>query len=220
MKKLGFIATMICMAALCLGSPAHALTLNFSNVPGAVISFNGDSTFSFPDSNQPSPYGGFDFNITSSAPPGLNIGYLGNIDGTFLIGVVTTSGSTQEAPVTGSGTFKIFDSSNIPLIGTIAWQNIKTDGSGGNLNSLAVANFIAQSYSGSNPYLQAFLQGGIVTASFQFAQPTNLDQLKPENIQTSYSGSISTSPVPLPGGLVLLGAGLLRLATYRRRKLA
>jgi hypothetical protein len=221
MKK--FILIVIMMGALSVGPAAAELTLNFSSIEGACISFDGSTdSFSFPSTSS------YNFEIDDSDPADSSaIGYSGNISGTFYIEAITGT-TTQEAPVTGSGTFTIFDSANKPLAGTITWANIfsykKTGGTDPEYDAdgVAKANLTIVSYEGDDPALKQFLAGGAVNASYQFSGTgfKTLTYLTTDGVEiaTSYSGSLSA--VPLPGALILLGVGLVRLEGYAWRKRA
>lgn len=213
---------LVLMTALYVGSAAADLTLNFSSIEGASINFNGTSdTFSFPST------GTRDFQIDDSAPANSSaIGYLGTIEGTFTIGAITQSGLIEEAPVTGSGTFEIYDSDNKPLKGTITWASIFSyKKSGGidpeyDIDGEAFANLTSVTYAGNDPDLKQFLAGGTVNATYQFSGSgfKSLSYLTTDGVEitTSYSGSLSA--VPLPGALVLLGMAVVRLVAYNRRR--
>ena len=96
----------LALCALFVPKPASAaLILNYANVDGATISFDGSGNFSFPNTNT------FDFSITSESGGTLATGLDGNISGTFAIGTVSGT-TTQSAPVTGTGTVTIFDGTN------------------------------------------------------------------------------------------------------------
>jgi hypothetical protein len=221
MKKIFMIAALICLTTFSVGSAGAALTLNFSSVGGASIAFDGTTkSFSFPNT------GTYDFEIDSSDPLGSSaVGYFGSIDGTFTIGAITGT-TTQEASVTGSGTFTIFDSDGEALEGTITWAQIFSYKKSGGIDpdydayGNASANLTAVSYEGDDNDLKQFLAGGGVNATYQFAGTgfKSLTYLTTSGnaIATTYSGSLSA--IPIPGALVLLGAGLVRLAAYSRRK--
>jgi hypothetical protein len=218
MKKIFMIAALICLTVFLAGNVC-ALTLDFANLTGANIQFNGGTdTFSFTNNNT-----GYSFYITGSDSTGQSaIGKVGKITESFSIGDVTTYGSYQSAPVTGEGTLSIYDGSNT-LTADITWGEGATIGNKnvtfGFLNVQGSLNLDNVSYDGSNTDLLTIKSAGdgIVTASFQFIPGVTLQQLKDGGVnQTSYSGSLYV--IPIPGALVLLGAGLVRLVTYGRRK--
>jgi hypothetical protein len=219
MRKTLLMLVCVLGIGLLLAGNASATTLNYASVSGAEIEFPGDTKIKFPNS------GTYDFEITSSDPSGSSaVGFFGNITepGTgFTIGVIDVSGTT--APVTGKGTFTIDDGTNT-LTADLTWEKISQVGSGGSLNFEAKANLTNIQYAGLglDPDLVALRDagGGINVLSFQFTSTYTLSELKdgatPPVPLTSYSGSVT--PVPVPGALLLLGAGLLRLATYGRRR--
>ncbi len=92
---------------------AWALTLEFSNVGNATIYFPGNSTFNFTDSTA-SGSSGFDFQITGSDGNDPDTwGLYGNLSGPFTIGTITQYFSGVEtAPITGTGSFSVFQSSD------------------------------------------------------------------------------------------------------------
>ena len=119
-----FLMIGLCVLALTMGTvgSAAALTLNFSNVDGATIAFNGTGQFSFPDT-------GLDFVIGSENGGSAALGLYGNLDGTFAIGSITSQTIAgiiyQTATVTGSGAFRIYDGSHT-LVAALTWPDINT----------------------------------------------------------------------------------------------
>ena len=132
----------------------------------------------------------------------------GTIGGAFTIGTVTTNGPIQQAPVTGTGTFSIFDGSSSSLTGDIDWSAAATSGTLGSLNPLEVTNLTNLSYGGSSPALDELLGDGtgIATISFQFAHAESLSQLASGGTpnSTSYNGSLAAIPEP-PVSAALIG---------------
>ena len=89
--------------------PAAAVTIDFSNDPGSVITFDNTD-----DCVSPGDVGCFSFvpsltniDITSGTAAGL----LGNLDGTFGVGTITAlGGGLETALVNGTGTLELLDS--------------------------------------------------------------------------------------------------------------
>jgi VPDSG-CTERM motif len=188
----------VAMAAL-VGFGAANVTagpIDYSSTTGSKINFNGSGGFSFSPALD-------SFVIDDGTAAGL----LGDMGGTYSIGIVSPDGSGFSAPVTGSGSFVIHDGAT-PLTGTLSWVDIFQRGTGGDLNTLGVINLTGVSYAGSNPDLLALLSSGdIDTLTFQFVPAVSLAALKgPSTHSTSFSGTIATVP---DGGTTV---GLLGLA--------
>jgi hypothetical protein len=100
---------------------AQSVNLNFTSFGSSLLSFAGsDGAFSFvPDSGS----GSYDFQIGSSNISEL-LGLKGTISSTYTIGSIATQGSVQEAPVSGTGTFSIFDGESASLTGLISWDTV------------------------------------------------------------------------------------------------
>jgi PEP-CTERM motif len=193
-----------------------ALIINYSNVDQATINFDGAGNFSFPN------VGTWDFSITSETGGSALVTLLGNITGTYAIGAVTISGPLQTAPVTGTGTFTIFDGVNT-FSSSLTWVDIFTLGATGGLNAGAAANLTNFVYAGTNADL--LLLKSYLTASnvltFQFSTATTLTSLKSTANSTSYSGTVTgTPPVPEPASMAVFGLGMLGagIAARRRRR--
>jgi hypothetical protein len=204
--------TMVASIAV-FGQQARAdITLDFSNLTGAKIQFNGNTTFDFVNN-----VSGESFNITSA---GSSLGDLGNISGTFTIGTVVLG----VAPVNGSGTLTILDNNHVPLTGTVVWENIAEIGTLGALNIQGQLNLSSIAYAGSQPDLVALDEArqGTTAVTFQFSSPKTLSYLQTHSISTSFSGSISAVvPEPstlLAGALLILPFGLSALRIMRRSR--
>ena len=193
---------------------ATALTLDFANVFGSSISFDGAGNFSFPNS------GTYDFVINGETGGSTAGGLFGNLSGTFAIGTIATVGSTETAAVTGAGLLTITDASAVNLTADLNWVSIQTTGtSSGTINELNTVNLSNMSYSGSNVDLLALAAPttGIATVSFQFIPAQDLNALKVTSEGNSYSGTIGIGTVPEPMTLSLMGVGLLGLGLLRKR---
>jgi hypothetical protein len=163
-----------------------------------------------------------DFSIGSISGGGFAslVGLLGNINGTFTIGPITTVGPVQTAPVSGPGILSINDGA-ASLTAALDWVDILTVSATGAVNASGTVNLSNFVYAGSNVDLMALagFPGGIVTASFSFIPSQNLTALTTDGTtnSTGYSGSLS--PVPEPTTMFLGGTGLVWLAYAARRRL-
>jgi hypothetical protein len=208
------------LAVVWLTQPVQALMLDFSNVTEAELVFSPGGDFTFVPGT-----GGFDFIITGGSGGGsAAVGLQGNIDGTFNMGVPTTSGATQTATVTGAGTLDV-ESPSGNLTADISWDQIASLGTGGIINVEGVVNVSSITYTGDNTALQALAagSGAILTVSFQFPIAANLETLRAQGGATSYSGSMikvngeNGLDVPDPGSsLILLGLAFLGLCGFNR----
>jgi hypothetical protein len=195
--------------------PAMAITLNFQNLNGTVVSFAGDSTFSFTSTN------GYQFSISSvTGGVGDSVGLNGFVapGGPFTIGTITTSGSIQSAPVTGTGTLHITDALATDLTGTIEWVDITTIGVGGIVNLSGTLNLTSINYPGANSDLGALAAAGSASdvVTFQFVPAQTLTQLANTGGQTSYSGTIVS--IPEPASVTLVVVGLMGLLAFCHRR--
>lgn len=201
------LAALLALGAGLLGVTAKATPISFdySNTTGSTINFDGNSHFSFKAGSS-----GYSFGITS----GDAVGLTGNILGTFTIG----NASAFTAPVTGTGTFSIFDGTT-SLTADVSWLSLAQIGTGGTLNFNGALNLKNIAYSGNNSVLLDLksAEAGNNTVTFQFASPTSIAQLKSTKMSTSFSGSVTAAP---DGGttLLLMGLGLSGLALVRRKR--
>jgi hypothetical protein len=199
--------------ALLAWNTTRANEIDYSNVTGASINFNGNSTFNFATTD----LSGNMFRITTVGPA-QNL--LGSIGGTFTIGTVTTVGGLSTAPVSGSGLLTIHDGLSNDLTGTVSWLDMQQAGTGDSLNINGQLNLTNITYSGLNTTLLQIANSHSAndTLSFQFSSAVTLAQLKTTVQATSFSGSISAPD----GGttVMLLGFALSGLALMRRRRTA
>jgi hypothetical protein len=218
MKKIFVIAALICCLSLS-GGIAGAVTLDLGVESGATITFTGSNNqFEFVNNNT------FDFHVSSYIGSDSSTGTLkGNISGPFTIGTITTNiipfvGIIETAPVSGLGSFSIEDSNNKLFSATIQWIDVFTYKSAGAGNLENKANLSSISYDGINVDLITLKNSPIATLSFQFVPAKSLTQLTTDGTTNSTSYSITMNAVPIPGALLLLGAGMVRLAAYARRR--
>jgi hypothetical protein len=222
MKCLFLALLTAALALVAQAARAELITLDFANQPDTSILFTGtDRSVTFPSS------GGYNFTINNSSLPQL-VGYQGKIDGTFLVGNITTVVSGVEtAPLTGTGTFSfVTDSLGETFTASLQWNDITVYNKlSGITNGTGEANLGNVQYAGSDPALLAIKNSPdlSVVLAFQFSPATkkSLTQLMlPGQVNgTSYSGSLSATPVPEPSSCVLGGiaVGLVLLFRSRRR---
>ena len=208
-----------CLAGAVVGlitlSPvtASAITLNFASNLNAYLQFNPDRTFQFADG-----VSARDFTITNSDGSTGTPGLMGNIGGTFTIGIIQLDSLTGEqfAPVTGAGSFSIYDGSEY-LTATLDWENISTLGSSGGLNSDGNLSLSGIHYTGLNPDLLDLANAGNAFASLTFNPPNGSDLLGLSNTggTSAFSGATvadipavpeSTTMMPLSGVLLVLAS--------------
>jgi hypothetical protein len=225
------VAALVGAATLTPSTPAHAaLSVGFSSTPGSEIVFNQadpgpglTGSFSFQD------VGGVSFEIDT----GTAMGLMGHITGTYNIGTITTvviPGPTPDiefaAVTAGAGpthTFEIYDGANT-FSADVAWIDIFTQGTGGQLNAGGSINLTNISYGGSNADLQtlATTSTGFATITFQFINPTRtLTSLTTDGGATTFSGTLSPQVVPEPGAIAMLASAVpafLVVRSIRRRK--
>jgi hypothetical protein len=237
--KIKLIAVAVAMLVGSAATSRAAITLGFASTSGSsgdtvgsLIQFNSGGTFQFVPGNLT----GADFVINSSSitGPGAGLGDLGLINGLFTIGAITTSGTTQTAPVTSSlgSTVTINDGALNTLTAGLTWNLIATMGTGGIINVGGVVNLTGITYTGTQAALVALAAQGnaIDTVSFTFIPGENLTQLTSipvgSSLSTTFSGTIaSPAPVPEPatlvaGLLVLLPAGASTLQILSKKRAA
>ena len=217
--------------ALLLGATvcsAQNINLDYSNITNELIQFTGTGdTINF--KSNASDRG---FAVTNSSQPGL-AGLLGTIDGVFTIGAITPMGSFEEAPVTGTGVFKLYEnnSNTSPVLtANVNWGDVLRVGPAGILNPNALLNLSNFQYAGTAAPLNALANSmaGTTVVTFQFLPPVTLTQLKTDGAvyTASYSGTANTdaliSPIPEPSSYAVMmgGAMILGVTLIRRRRLA
>lgn len=204
-----------------------ALSLSFSNQGlNTGIQFNGASS-SFQLNPAPGSLASPQFRITSETGGISSVGLLGWINGSpWTIGAITTSGTTQTAPVTGLGFLFLNDGLGNNLTGNLNWVTIQTVQSLGGMNAALNLNISGLAYGGLNADLLALANGGngSMNVTFQFNPGQSLTELTTGSAQvSSYSGSLAGGAVPEPatllaGALLLLpfGASTIRILGKRR----
>ncbi len=197
LKLLRITCTLAGALALMGASRAQAslIQLDFTGLNDLVFDGNTDS-FSF-------------------GSPSIDVGGLdGTITGAFTIGAITTSGPSQSASVSGSGTLSIDDGLGNFFTATVAWSSITTlstpFGGFGAINPSALLNLTGLSYGGSNPDLLAIVAhgGGSIGIVFDLPGGVDLDDLTNDGTTTSvgFQGNVLSTPEPM--SFALFGAGL------------
>jgi hypothetical protein len=207
-------STITGLLLLSLSFQAKAITLNFQGLNGTVIDFATNSTFGFTSTN------GYQFSISSSDGVEDSVGLDGYVSpgGPFTIGTIQTFGTTETAPVTGSGTLHITDASALDLTGSIEWDTITTVSGGAVTEITGELNLTDIAYSGANSDLSALKAAGDATddITLHFNPAQTLSQLVSVGGQTAYSGTIFA--VPEPGTWILVAMGTCLGAFLRGRK--
>ncbi len=216
MKSMLSLCTAALSCCFAFANQTQAIVLDFANVPNTTLSFSG-GTFGFT-----SNVSGNQFEITSvTGGAGTSVGFQGYISGgAFTIGTITSgTGGVQSAPVTGTDTLHIVDSSDVSLTGSISWQTIETVSVAGVLNITGAIDLTGITYSGANSDLQALASAGSAmdVVTFEFVPAETLTALDTTGGTTAYSGSI-VAPVPEPTTMALMGLGLAGLLTFGKRK--
>jgi hypothetical protein len=222
-------AVLTASASLALPAQARAaFALDFSNIAGASLNFDGLGDFSFSNSSLSGPGKGFGFQITNVQPGtvGDSLGDYGTIGGAYAIGTVTQTNATREdatVTVTTPGKLTISDGTNT-LSGNIAFLSIFTDSSGGGTGGKAdgggQVNLTNVTYSGSQQDL-SFLKSagsGFVSLTFNFNTAYDLNYLKSHATPDAYSGEITATPAPPGLWLLGIGAAVLGAGRFLRRR--
>jgi hypothetical protein len=220
-KPIRILMTLLALTLFIVGTAKANTTIEFASLsPDGLISFSGGN-FVFTHSTS-------DFSVVHSLPFDTLHNFTGLIGGTYAIGDISLGGLGLIASVTpvvggGANTFTINDGAT-PFTANIQWVKISTavNGALGGLNQELQMNLSGFSYAGTNQELLALLADfqGTSTLSWQFATSGfDLNALKAASssnrVETSYSGSINS--VPIPPTALLLGSGLLGMITLGRR---
>jgi hypothetical protein len=217
MKSLPLVVLVAVLALVAQPADAETINFNFASNSNASILFTGTGNkIEFPSG------AGYDFTIMA---PGSGLGgYQGNIDGAFtLVEPISSSGGLEQATVSGTGAFSIYDGVAKTLTASLDLKDISVYSSlFGFTNSAAAVNLTSLQYAGDDPILKNIAKGSnptmILTFQFPPFQGKSLTQLMIDgNVNsTSYSGSVSV--VPEPSAFVLLGTGLVGLLVWWRRR--
>jgi hypothetical protein len=221
--SLSLKAGCIALAATVLCTRADALTLNFSDVGGAQVVFDGNTdSFSFVPLAPNAQFG------ITSVVDGVSAGTVndtGSMAGTFTLGSITSPAPGLEiASVNGAGVLTINDGTGQSLTADLTFGTISSFGTGGLINLQGSVNLTNILYSGTDPNYLAFAaaNNGIEVITFQFTSPTSLTALTADGTTTgtSFSGSLTAVSTAVPDGgatAALLGLSILGIATVRRK---
>ncbi len=205
----------ICVIGLTMGigGRAFGITLDFSCIPGASLSFIGGASPYFEFKNLSG--NSFQITVVPDGAAGDTVGLYGNIAGKFVIGTI----SGNSAPVSNPGILTITDKSGSPFTAQLDWVNIFTRGAIGGLNHQGTFNLTDINYTGSNPDLKDWKADRTLSVNFTFNQRMTLSQLTASGAKTSMAFSGHLSAVPTPSTVLLLGTGLMGIVglRYRRR---
>ena len=206
----------ICVIGLTMGigGRAFGITLDFSCIPGASLSFIGGASPYFKFNNNSSG-NSFQITVVPDGAAGDTVGLLGNIAGKFVIGTI----SGDSAPVSNPGILTITDKSGSSFTAQLDWVNIFTHGAIGGINSHGTFNLTNIHYTGSNPDLKEWKADPTLSVNFTFNRRITLSQLTASGAKTSMAFSGHLSAVPTPSTMLLLGTGLMGIVglRYRRR---
>ena len=224
------IALFAAAGAFALGSPqANAISVGFQAIIGNQIQFDPASdTFRFV--NGAGNDTGLDFTLAlvdGAFKPGTSL-LTGEINGTFSIsGITSVDATTEKATVTSSfgANLKIHAADGL-FEGKINWIELRTEGTGGDLNLFGQVNLTDIDYSGFNPDLLALMGAddeASAAVSFTFNPAKSISQLTQpptsgtsSTHQTGYTGALTSVP---DGGTsaILLGLSLIGLGAVRRK---
>jgi hypothetical protein len=219
MKKTCSFVVVVALALVVQTVNAQIISCDFASETDASIKFIGTGrTIEFPNTNT------YDFVITAATSPSLG-GLQGNINGTFIVGAITSAvpGVEQASVTTTNGTFSVYDGFSNTLTADLDWKDILVFNKlVGGMNVTGLVNLDNISYSGSNSDLLGIENGTdqTVVLTFQFSplkKKSLADLMVAGQVNsTSYSGSLSA--VPEPSSCVLLGMATLGLLAYAWRR--